>query len=207
MMQKAWCSIEEAPSCFSRSSIKFQGHMDWKINDLNPVWVRLLDRSQLSNPSDLPVYVRIRICIWKTPLSISEIWFLMFLIGNWISVFTNAIENDFFLISKMLLFYIKNIFYSGVHLCQKQFEYQSCTYYYFGKVRALKISSVKVVDRFHNIVIQNTMLKCKGDVILHINTLRQRQNGCHFADIFKWIFVDEIHRILKINQHWVWSCL
>ena len=26
---------------------------DWKI-DLNPIWVRLLGRSQLSNPSDLP---------------------------------------------------------------------------------------------------------------------------------------------------------
>ena len=25
-----------------------------KINDLNPIWVRLLGRSQLSNPSDLP---------------------------------------------------------------------------------------------------------------------------------------------------------
>ena len=37
-----------------RSSIKFQGHTGWKIDDLSPVWVRLLGRSQLSNPSDLP---------------------------------------------------------------------------------------------------------------------------------------------------------
>ena len=36
------------------SSIKFQGHAGWKIDDLNPIWVRLLGRSQLSNPSDLP---------------------------------------------------------------------------------------------------------------------------------------------------------
>ena len=28
--------------------------MDWKINDLNQVWVRLLGWSQLSNPSHLP---------------------------------------------------------------------------------------------------------------------------------------------------------
>ena len=35
------------------SSIKFQGHTGWKIDDLNPIWVRLLGRSQLSNPSDL----------------------------------------------------------------------------------------------------------------------------------------------------------
>ena len=27
-----------------------------KINDLNPIWVRLLGRSQLSNPSDLPCF-------------------------------------------------------------------------------------------------------------------------------------------------------
>ena len=38
------------------SSIKYQGHMGWKIDDLNPVWVRLLGRSQLSNPSDLPCW-------------------------------------------------------------------------------------------------------------------------------------------------------
>ena len=40
--------------CFSGSSIKFQGHTGCKIDDLNPIWVRLLGRSQLSNPSDLP---------------------------------------------------------------------------------------------------------------------------------------------------------
>ena len=55
MMHKAWCSIEEeVPYYFSRSSIKFQGHTGWKINDLDQIWARLLDRSQLSNPSHLP---------------------------------------------------------------------------------------------------------------------------------------------------------
>ena len=34
MIHKAWCSIEEVPYCFPRSSIKFQGHTGWKINDL-----------------------------------------------------------------------------------------------------------------------------------------------------------------------------
>ena len=53
MMHKAWCSIEDVLYYFSGSSIKFQGHMGWKIDDLNPIWVRLLGRSQLSNPSDL----------------------------------------------------------------------------------------------------------------------------------------------------------
>ena len=44
------------PYCCLGSSIKYQGHTGWKIDDLNPVWVRLLGRSQLSNPSDLPCY-------------------------------------------------------------------------------------------------------------------------------------------------------
>ena len=56
MMHKAWSSIEEVPYCFWRSSVKYQGHTGWKIDDWNPIWVRLLGRSQLSNPSDLPCF-------------------------------------------------------------------------------------------------------------------------------------------------------
>ena len=33
------------------------GHTGWKINDLNPIWVRLPGWSQLSNPSDLPCFL------------------------------------------------------------------------------------------------------------------------------------------------------
>ena len=47
-------SIEQVPFCFARSSIKVEGHTCWKIDDLNPIWVRLLGWSHLSNPSDLP---------------------------------------------------------------------------------------------------------------------------------------------------------
>ena len=36
-MRKAWCSKEEVPYCFLRSSIKFQVHTDRKIDDLNPM--------------------------------------------------------------------------------------------------------------------------------------------------------------------------
>ena len=49
--------IEEVPYCFPRSSIKFQGHTGWKIDDLDKIWARLLGRSQLSNPSDLPCWL------------------------------------------------------------------------------------------------------------------------------------------------------
>ena len=44
------------PYGFLGSSIKFQGHTGWKIDKFNPIWVRLLGRSQLSNPSDLPCF-------------------------------------------------------------------------------------------------------------------------------------------------------
>ena len=64
MMHKAWCSIEEVPYYFSRSSIKFQGHTGWKIDDLDQIWLRLLGGSQLSNPSDLPCYVSFLIYIF-----------------------------------------------------------------------------------------------------------------------------------------------
>ena len=53
MMHKAWCSIEKVSYCFSRSSIKFQGHTgskNWRFESN----LTLLGRSQLSNPSDLP---------------------------------------------------------------------------------------------------------------------------------------------------------
>ena len=56
MMHKAWHGIEEVPYCFSMSSIKFQGYMGQNIDDLNPIWGRLLGRSQLSNPPDLPCF-------------------------------------------------------------------------------------------------------------------------------------------------------
>ena len=56
-MHKAWCSIEEVPYNFLWPSINFQDHTGWKIDYLNPVWVRLLGRSQLSNPSDLPLFL------------------------------------------------------------------------------------------------------------------------------------------------------
>ena len=36
MMHKALSSIEEVPYCFSRSSVKFQGHTGQKIADFDP---------------------------------------------------------------------------------------------------------------------------------------------------------------------------
>ena len=58
MIHKAWCSIEKVPYYFSMLYIKFQGHGGWIIDDLEQIWARLLDRSQPSNPSDLPCSLR-----------------------------------------------------------------------------------------------------------------------------------------------------
>ena len=38
MMHKAWSSIEDVPHCFSRSSVKFQGHTALKIFEFDPNW-------------------------------------------------------------------------------------------------------------------------------------------------------------------------
>ena len=60
---QSWCNVEEVLyNCLS-SSIKFQGHVGWKINNLDPIWVRLLGRLQLSNPSDLPCFYLLFIMI------------------------------------------------------------------------------------------------------------------------------------------------
>ena len=37
MMHKAWSSIEKVPYCFSRSSVKFQGHIALKISNLTQI--------------------------------------------------------------------------------------------------------------------------------------------------------------------------
>ena len=74
IMHKAWRSREEVPYCFPRSSIKFQGHTGWKINELNPIWVRLLGRSQLSNPSDLPCYLPNHFEILHSASRIIVVW-------------------------------------------------------------------------------------------------------------------------------------
>ena len=59
MLHKAWNSKGEVPYCFTRSSIKFQGH----TGQISPILTQIgcfltIGRSQLSNPSDLPCFSR-----------------------------------------------------------------------------------------------------------------------------------------------------
>ena len=50
MMHKAWSSIEEVPYCFSRSSVKFQGHTALKIVEFDSNWAFLDCKSSLNSP-------------------------------------------------------------------------------------------------------------------------------------------------------------
>ena len=53
MMHKAWCSIEEVPYCFPRSSIKFHGHTGQKIADFYPNWAFPDCNFSFNSPMDL----------------------------------------------------------------------------------------------------------------------------------------------------------
>ena len=91
------------PYCFGGSSIKFQGHTGWKIDDLNPIWVRLLGRSQLSNPSDFPCFFKLLLYrFWLSdgnpPVTVgfpsqrannAELWFCWFteqVVEQWVKI-------------------------------------------------------------------------------------------------------------------------
>ena len=50
MMHKAWSSIEEVPYCFSRSSVKFQGHTSLKSVAFDPEWAFPDSNSSLNSP-------------------------------------------------------------------------------------------------------------------------------------------------------------
>ena len=50
MMHKAWSSIKEVPYCFSRSSIKFQGHIALKIVEFDSNWAFPDCNSSLNSP-------------------------------------------------------------------------------------------------------------------------------------------------------------
>ena len=50
MMHRAWSSIVEVPYCFSRSYVKFQGHMALKIVEFDPNWAFPDSNSSLNSP-------------------------------------------------------------------------------------------------------------------------------------------------------------
>ena len=63
MMHKAWSSIEEVPYCFSRSSVKFQGHTALKTVEFYPNWAFPDCNSSFNTPM---------VTKWCTKLEVEE---------------------------------------------------------------------------------------------------------------------------------------
>ena len=61
MMHKAWSSIEEVPYCFSRSSIKFQGHTAKKIVEFEQNWAFPDCNSSLNSPMATTLCIKLEV--------------------------------------------------------------------------------------------------------------------------------------------------
>ena len=68
MMHKAWSSIEEVPYCFSRASIKFQGHSGQKIADFDPNWAFPDCNSSLNSPMALKWCTKLNVVLKRFPI-------------------------------------------------------------------------------------------------------------------------------------------
>ena len=123
MMYKAWCSVEEVPYNYFRSSIKFQGHPDWKIDDLNSIWVRLLGRSQLSNPLDLP-------CSFPNATFIRKEVIWLYAVCFDCLHFVQRVSHTF---SEILLYFVVFEHYSTHKLCENRsiHKYTTQSFSYF----------------------------------------------------------------------------
>ena len=71
MIHKAWNGIEEVPYCFSRSSVKFQGHMALKIVEFDPYWAFPDCNSSLNSPMAKKWYTKIEIALKRSPIVFS----------------------------------------------------------------------------------------------------------------------------------------
>ena len=68
MMHKAWSSIEEAPYCFSRSSVKFQGHIALKIVEFDSNWVFPDCNSSLNSPMAMKCCTKLETAKKRCPI-------------------------------------------------------------------------------------------------------------------------------------------
>ena len=71
MMHKAWSSIEEAPYCFSRSSVKFQGHTALKIVEFDPNWAFPDCNSSLKSPMATKWCTKLEVAWKRCPIVFS----------------------------------------------------------------------------------------------------------------------------------------
>ena len=68
MMHKAWSSIEEVPYCFSRSSVKFQGHTALKIVEFDPNWAFPDCNSSLNSPMAMKCNTKLETAKERCPI-------------------------------------------------------------------------------------------------------------------------------------------
>ena len=68
MMHKAWSSIEEVPYCFSRSSVKFQGHTALKIVKFDPNWAFPDCNSSLNSPMAMKCCTKLETANERCPI-------------------------------------------------------------------------------------------------------------------------------------------
>ena len=68
MMHKAWSRIEEVPYCFSRSSVKFQGHTAKKIVDFDPNWPFPDCNSSLNSPMAPKWCTKLEVALKRCPI-------------------------------------------------------------------------------------------------------------------------------------------
>ena len=68
MMHKAWGSIEEVPSCFSRSSVKFQGHTALKIVEFDSNWAFPDCNSSLNLPMAMKCCTKLETAKKRCPI-------------------------------------------------------------------------------------------------------------------------------------------
>ena len=68
MMHKAWSGIEEVPYCFSRSSVKFQGHTALKIIEFDSNWVFPDCNSSLNSPMAMKCCTKLETAKERCPI-------------------------------------------------------------------------------------------------------------------------------------------
>ena len=68
MMHRAWSSIVEVPYCFSRSSVKFQGHTALKIVEFDPNWAFPDCNSSLNSPMPMKCCTKLETAKERCPI-------------------------------------------------------------------------------------------------------------------------------------------
>ena len=68
MMHRAWSSKVEVPYCFSRSYVKFQGHMALKVVEFDPNWAFPDCNSSLSSPMAMKCCTKLETAKEKCPI-------------------------------------------------------------------------------------------------------------------------------------------